>query len=177
MEKIEVIFTKEVIQKKIKELGTLISRDYGEEEIVLVCNLKGAFIFLADLCRYITSPTSIDFIATTSYKGTETTGDVRIIKDLKMDVKEKHLLLVEDIVDTGITLDYTVKYLMLHKPKSVKICTLLDKRCKRKVDLDLDYIGFEVGDRFVVGYGLDYNERYRELDYIGEIIIEGTAGE
>jgi hypoxanthine phosphoribosyltransferase len=177
VEKIEVILTKKEIQNKVKELGTLISKDYGDEEIVLVCNLKGAFIFLADLCRYITSPTSIDFIATTSYKGTETTGDVRIIKDLKMDVKEKHLLLVEDIVDTGFTLDYTVKYLMLHRPKSVKICTLLDKRCKRKVDLDLDYIGFEVSDRFVVGYGLDYNERYRELDYIGEIIIEGTAGE
>ena len=176
MERIEVILKKEEIQKKVKELGTLISKDYGDEEIVLVCNLKGAFIFLADLCRYITSPTSIDFIATTSYKGTETTGDVRIIKDLKMDVKGKHLLLVEDIVDTGFTLDYTVKYLMLHRPKSIKICTLLDKRCKRKMDLELDYIGFEVGDRFVVGYGLDYNERYRELDYIGEIIIEGTTG-
>ena len=108
MEKIEVIFKKEEILKKVKELGTLISKDYGDEDIVLVCNLKGAFIFLADLCRYITSPTSIDFIATTSYKGTETTGDVRIIKDLKMDVKGKHLLLVEDIVDTGFTLDYTV---------------------------------------------------------------------
>ncbi|UCB47448.1 MAG: hypoxanthine phosphoribosyltransferase [Spirochaetota bacterium] len=171
VEKIEVIFKKEEIQKKIKELGALISKDYGDEEIVLVCNLKGAFIFLADLCRYITSPTSIDFIATTSYKGTETTGDVRIIKDLKMDVKGKHLLLVEDIVDTGFTLDYTVKYLWLHKPKSIRICTLLDKRCKRKVELDLDYIGFEIEDRFVVGYGLDYNERYRELDYIGELIL------
>jgi hypoxanthine phosphoribosyltransferase len=171
VEKIEVILTKEEIHKKVKELGAIISKDYGDEEIVLVCNLKGAFIFLADLCRYITSPTSIDFIATTSYKGTETTGDVRIIKDLKMDVKGAHLLLVEDIVDTGYTLDYTVKYLCLHQPKSIKICTLLDKRCKRKIDLSLDYIGFEVGDRFVVGYGLDYNERYRELAYIGEIIL------
>ena len=174
MERIEVVITKDEIQQKVKELGALISGDYKDDEVVLVCNLKGAFVFLADLCRYITSPISIDFIATTSYKGTESTGDVRIIKDLKMDVKEKNILVVEDIVDTGYTLDYTLKYLSLHRPKSIKVCTLLDKRCKREVNLDIDYIGFEVTDRFVVGYGLDYNERYRELDYIGELIQEGN---
>jgi hypoxanthine phosphoribosyltransferase len=174
VERIEVVITKDEIQQKVKELGTLISGDYKDDEVVLVCNLKGAFVFLADLCRYITSPISIDFIATTSYKGTESTGDVRIIKDLKMDVKEKNILVVEDIVDTGYTLDYTLKYLALHRPKSIKVCTLLDKRCKREVNLDIDYIGFEVSDRFVVGYGLDYNERYRELDYIGELIQEGN---
>jgi len=175
VEKVKIVLTKEEIQSKVQELGVLISEDYKGEGVVLVCNLKGAFVFLADLCRYITSPVYIDFIATTSYKGTQSTGDVRIIKDLKMDVKQKHILLVEDIVDTGFTLDYTMKYLALHRPKSIKICTLLDKRCKREVDLTIDYIGFEVDDRFVIGYGLDYNERYRELDYIGELIVEGNS--
>jgi hypoxanthine phosphoribosyltransferase len=174
VERVEVILTKQEIQQKVQELGSKISGDYGDEEVVLVCNLKGAFIFLADLCRFLTPPISIDFIATTSYKGTQSTGDVRIIKDLKMDVKRKNILVVEDIVDTGYTLDYTIRYLALHRPKDIKVCTLLDKRCKREVDIDIDYIGFEVSDRFVVGYGLDYNERYRELDYIGELILEGN---
>ena len=177
MEKLKVVITKEQIQQKVKELGSHISRDYDGEEVILICNLKGAFIFLADLCRYITAHVNIDFIATTSYKGTESSGDVRIIKDLKMDIQGKNLLLVEDIVDTGYTIDYTLKYLALHKPKSIKICTLLDKKCKRKVDINIDYQGFVIGDRFVVGYGLDYNERYRELDYIGELILEGSEGE
>lgn len=177
MDKVKVIITKEQIEQKVKELATLISRDYKVDGVILICNLKGAFIFLADLCRYITAHVNIDFIATTSYKGTESSGDVRIIKDLKMDIQGKNLLLVEDIVDTGYTIDYTLKYLALHKPKSIKICTLLDKKCKRKVDINIDYQGFVIGDRFVVGYGLDYNERYRELDYIGELILEGSECE
>jgi hypoxanthine phosphoribosyltransferase len=170
LEKIKVIFTREQIQAKVKELGKLISQDYGDEEIILICNLKGAFIFLADLCRHIASPISIDFIATTSYKGKQSTGDVRIIKDLKMDVRAKHILLVEDIVDTGYTVDYILKYLSLHNPKSLHVCTLLDKACRREIKIPIHYRGFEVGDHFVIGYGLDYNERYRELDYIGEIV-------
>ena len=174
MEKIERILTKEEIQEKVIELGSLISTDYRDKDVVLVCNLKGAFIFLADLCRHITARVSIDFIATTSYKGTKSTGAVRIIKDLKLDVKGKHILLVEDIVDTGYTLDYTMKYLALHGPESIRVCTLLDKRCKREIDVDIDYTGFEVSDRFVIGYGLDYDERFRELDYIGELIQEGN---
>jgi len=172
LEKIKVVFTKEQIQRKVKELGTLISEDYKDEEIILICNLKGAFVFLADLCRYISSPISIDFIATTSYKGTLSTGDVRIIKDLKMDVRGKNLLLVEDIVDTGYTVEYILKYLSLHKPKSLRVCTLLDKKCKREVEIPIDYRGFEVPDQFVIGYGLDHNERYRELDYIGEFATD-----
>lgn len=170
MENIKVIFSREQIQHEVKELGKRISDNYGDEEIILICNLKGAFIFLADLCRHITSPISIDFIATTSYKGTESTGDVRIIKDLKMDVRGKHILLVEDIVDTGYTVDYILKYLSLHNPKSLHVCTLLDKRCKREIEIPIRFRGFEVGDQFVIGYGLDYNERYRELDYIGEFV-------
>jgi hypoxanthine phosphoribosyltransferase len=170
LEKLNIIITKDQIEQKVKELGALISSDYDGEEVILICNLKGAFIFLADLCRNITSPISTDFIATTSYKGTERTGDVRIIKDLKMDIREKNILLVEDIIDSGFTVEYILNYLSLHKPKSVKICAFLDKRCMRKVDIPIDYIGFEVGDRFLVGYGLDYNERYRELDYIAELV-------
>lgn len=177
MENFNTLLTKDQIQKKVRELGARISRDYGDEEIVLVCNLKGAFIFLADLCRYVTAPISIDFIATTSYKGTETTGEVRIIKDLKMDVSGKNILLVEDIIDTGLTVDYIINYLKLHKPKSIRICTLLDKRCMRKVDVDIDYIGFEVGDQFLIGYGLDYNERYRDMDSIAELIVERDKGD
>ena len=175
VEKVKSVLTKDQIQGKVRELGARISEDYKDENVVLVCNLKGAFVFLADLCRNISSPIYVDFIATTSYKGTQSTGDVRIIKDLKMDVKDKHILVVEDIVDTGYTLDYTIKYLALHRPKSIRVCTLLDKRCKREVDLPIDYIGFEVEDRFVIGYGLDYNERYRELDYIGELILEENS--
>ena len=172
MERLNAVISKKQIQSKVRELGALISRDYDNENVVLVCNLKGAFIFLADLCRYITAPISIDFIATTSYKGTESTGDVRIIKDLKMDIRGKNILLVEDIIDTGYTVDYIIKYFNLHNPKSIRVCTLLDKRCMRKIDINIDYIGFEVGDQFLIGYGLDYYERYREMDYIAELLLE-----
>ena len=170
MKELKPVISKEKIQKKVVELASLISDDYNNEGVILVCNLKGAFIFLADLCRKITAPVSIDFIATTSYKGTRSSGDVRIIKDLKMEVRDRHILLVEDIVDTGYTLEYIIEYLKLHHPKSVRVCTLLDKKCKREIEVPIDYTGFVIGDSFVVGYGLDYNERYRELEYIAEYI-------
>jgi hypoxanthine phosphoribosyltransferase len=169
LEQFEVLIGKEDIQKKVGELGTAISRDYGDQHIILICNLKGAFIFLADLCRSITSPVSVDFIATTSYKGTVSTGDVRIIKDLKMEVHGENVLLVEDIVDTGYTVDYIIRYLRLHGPKSIKVCSMLDKRAVRRIEVPIDYVGFEIDNRFVIGYGLDYDERYRELDCIAEL--------
>jgi hypoxanthine phosphoribosyltransferase len=169
LERSKVVFTKDQIQQRVKELGALISKDYQNEEVVLVCNLKGAFIFLADLCRNIDAPIAVDFIATTSYKGTATTGEVRIIKDLKMDIRGKNILIVEDIIDTGYTLEYIINYLKLHKPSEVKVVTLLDKRCKRLVDVPIKYIGFEVKDKFLIGYGLDYDEKYREMDYIAEL--------
>jgi hypoxanthine phosphoribosyltransferase len=169
LERSNVVFTKDQIQKRVKELGDLISKDYQNDEVILVCNLKGAFIFLADLCRNIEAPIAIDFIATTSYKGTATTGEVRIIKDLKMDIRGKNILIVEDIVDTGYTLEYIINYLKLHKPNEVKVVTFLDKRCKRLVDVPIEYIGFEVKDQFLIGYGLDYNEKYREMDYIADL--------
>jgi len=169
-EKLRDVLTRDQIQKKVDELAARISADYVGNEVILICNLKGAFIFLADLCRKITIPVSIDFIATASYKGTETMGIVRIVKDLKENIRGKHVLLVEDIVDTGYTLEYIKSYLALHCPLSIRICTLLDKRCRRKVEVPLDYIGFEVDDRFLVGYGLDYNERYRENENIAELV-------
>ena len=177
LENLRTVITKEQIEQKVKELGNLLSRDYGNEEIVLVCNLKGAFIFLADLCRHISSSVSIDFIATSSYKGTKSTGDVRIIKDLKMDIRGKNILLVEDIIDTGYTVDYIIKYLKLHEPKSIRICTLLDKAEMRKVHIDIDYTGFVVPNKFLIGYGLDFNERYREIDYIAEFVSERESSE
>jgi len=177
LERFNILLTRDQIQKKVRELGARISTDYDGEEIVFICNLKGAFIFLADLCRYVTAPISMDFIAITSYKGTESSGDVRIIKDLKMDVSGKNLLIVEDIIDTGLTVDYLINYLKLHKPRSIKVCTLLDKRCMRKIDVAIDYMGFEVGDKFLIGYGLDYNERYREMDSIAELIVERDKGD
>lgn len=177
LENLRTVITKEQIEQKVKELGNLLSIDYGNEEIVLVCNLKGAFIFLADLCRHISSPISIDFIATSSYKGTKSTGDVRIIKDLKMDIRGKNILLVEDIIDTGYTVDYIIKYLKLHEPKSIRICTLLDKAETRKVHIDIDYTGFVVPNKFLIGYGLDFNERYREIDYIAEFVSERESSE
>lgn len=170
MEKLKVLITKAQIQKKVKELAESLSRDYSKNDyIILICNLKGAFIFLADLCRKITIPLCIDFIATSSYEGTESTENVRIIKDLKMNIMGKDIIIVEDIVDTGYTLAYIIEYLKLHHPRSIKVCTLLDKKCKRKVEIPIDYTGFVIDNRFVVGYGLDYNERYRELEYIAEL--------
>jgi hypoxanthine phosphoribosyltransferase len=169
LKKIKTVISRERIEQKVRELGAAISNDYKDRHIILICNLKGAFIFLADLCRVIESPISIDFIATTSYKGTESTGNVRIIKDLKMEVRDKDILIVEDIVDTGHTLEYIIRYLKLHGPRSVRVCTLLDKQPMRSIDVPIDYCGFQVDDRFVIGYGLDFEERYRELDFIGEL--------
>lgn len=172
VERIIPLIGKDEIQSKVFELGKQITVDFHGKKPVLICNLKGAFIFLADLCRCIKLPLSIDFIATASYNGVESIGDVRIVKDLKMDVKGRDVILVEDIIDTGYTVDYIVRYLALHYPKSVSVCTLLDKPSRRRVEVKIDYTGFIVDDIFLVGYGLDYNEKYRELEYIGELKIE-----
>lgn len=173
MEGLKEIITANQLHNKVMELADEINRDYKDlKDIVLVCNLKGAFVFLADLFRKIKIPVSIDFIATSSYNGTEAEGNVRIVKDLKMDIRGKNVMVIEDIVDTGFTLNYVMKYLNLHNPNSIKVCTLLDKRSKRKVEVPIHYTGFIVDDIFLVGYGLDYNEKYRELDYIAELILE-----
>ncbi len=165
----KIIISKKALKKKIKELAKKISKDYKNSEVVLICNLKGSFRFLADLASRLTIPTIIDFIAFSSYDGTKSEGKIRIIKDLKIDITNKNVLIVEDIIDTGITLDYIIKYLEeFKKPKDIKVCALIDKPTKRKVYVPIHYKGFEIPDLFVVGYGLDYKEYFRELNDIVE---------
>lgn len=164
----EVLFTNEVLIKKIKELAEQINKDYEGKELVVVGILKGSVIFAAELIKNITIKCEIDFMSVSSYgNATETSGVVRILKDLDNDIEGKHVLLVEDIVDTGTTLKYLLKYLKARKAESIEIVSLLNKPVRRKVDLDVKYIGFEVPDGFIVGFGIDYAEKYRNLPYIG----------
>lgn len=166
-----VLIEREAIEARLEELGEELNREYRGKDLVLVCNLKGAFIFLADLCRHLQVPHEIDFIATSSYRGgMESSGVVRIVKDLKSNIENRHVLIVEDIVDTGLTLDYVKKYLDLHGPESIRVVTLLDKKEKRSIEIDADYVGFSIPDKFVLGYGLDFSEKYRNLDCIAEYI-------
>lgn len=166
----EVLFNEEVILKRVKELGNEISIDYKDKNLVVVGILKGAVIFMADLVKNIKLPITMDFMAVSSYgSSTISTGEVRIIKDLDFSVEGKDILIVEDIIDTGLTLNYLTDSLRKRGANSVKICTLLDKAERRTVGVSVDYLGFEVPDEFVVGYGLDYAERYRNLPYIGAL--------
>jgi hypoxanthine phosphoribosyltransferase len=164
----KTLFTSEEIQSRVRELARQISADYGDEGVLLIGILKGAFIFLADLARCITIPVSFDFIACSSYgTATKTSGVVRIQKDLDIDISGRHILIVEDIIDTGLTLSYLLKNLENRGPASLEICSLLNKRSvPGKVDLPIKYEGFSIPDVFVVGYGLDYAEQYRNLPYI-----------
>lgn len=166
----EVLLPQEQIAQRVQELGRQISRDYEGKELMVVGILKGAFIFLADLVRNITIPVSVDFITISSYKSSTTSsGVVKVVKDIEEDVDGKHVLIVEDIVDTGWTLkmSYLKDNLLEKKAASVRVCTLLDKPSRRKVDVDLDYVGFVIPDKFVVGFGLDIGGLYRNLPYIG----------
>ncbi len=163
----KIMLSEEEINKRVQELGWQISQDYQGESILVVGILKGAMIFLADLVRSISVPTYFDFMAVSSYgSSTVSSGAVRILKDLEKSIEGKHVIIVEDIVDTGLTLNYLVDNLLSRGPKTLKICTLLDKPDRRTVDVKIDYNGFTIPDEFVVGYGLDYNERYRNLPYI-----------
>lgn len=166
----EILFTQEQLSSRIAELGIEISKDYAGESVVLVGVLKGAVVFFTDLARAIdnTVDVSFDFISCSSYgEGTTSTGVVRILKDLDRSVEGKHVLVVEDIVDTGTTLHYLLDNLRARGAKSVRLVALLNKPDRRKKDVDVDYIGFTVPDYFVIGYGLDYAEQYRQLPYIG----------
>ena len=167
----EILFTEEEIRQKVQDLGKQISQDYDKnDEIVAVGVLKGASIFMADLIRQIDMPVYIDFMAVSSYGySTESSGIVRILKDLDLEIEGKHVLIVEDIIDTGLTLKYLTDNLRSRNVKSLKICTLLDKPERRKCDLDIDYTGFKIPDKFVVGYGIDYAEKYRNLPYIAVV--------
>ena len=164
----EILLSAELIESKVAQLGEKISRDYQGKDLLLVCILKGALVFMADLMRHITIPVCIDTMAVTSYgASTVSSGVVRIVKDLDAAVEGKHVLIVEDIVDSGLTLSYLASYLKNRRPASVRICTLLDKPDRRQAPVVPDYNGFVIPDKFVVGYGLDYREKYRNLPFVG----------
>ena len=162
-----ILISEEEIQQKVSEMGKKISDDFSDKDPLFVGVLKGCFIFMADLMRYVDIRCSMDFMAVSSYSGTSSTGAVKINKDLSEDIEGRHIIIVEDILDSGVTLSYLKQYLMVRKPASISIATLMDKPARRKADIYADYSCFEIPDAFVVGYGLDYNERYRNLPYIG----------
>jgi len=167
-ESLEVLYSEEVIAERIRVLGAEITQNYQGKELILVCVLKGAFPFLADLCRAIDMDVRIEFLGVSSYgAGTKSTGVVRITQDLAHPIKDKHVLLIEDIVDTGLTLRYILDNLTTRNPSSIGICTLLDKPANRRVEVEVDYSGFTIPDHFVIGYGMDLAESYRNLPYIG----------
>ena len=164
----EVLISEEEIQSKVKELGATLSAEYANRNPLVICVLKGAFIFMADLVKNITVPVEMDFMAVSSYgASTKSSGVVKIIKDLDVSVEGREVLIVEDIIDSGLTLSYLAELFRYRKAKSIKIVTLLDKPTGRKADITPDYAGFIVPDAFVVGYGLDFAEKYRNLPYIG----------
>lgn len=172
-ERIEVLLTEEEVDKRIQEIGEQISRDYAGKQVHLVCVLKGGSFFMCELAKRITVPVSIDFMSVSSYGGdTQSSGVVRIVKDLDEPLKDRHVIVIEDIVDSGRTLSYLLDMLRSREPVDVKLCTLLDKPDRRVVDVNVDYTGFEIPDEFVVGYGLDYDQKYRNLPYIGIVKFE-----
>lgn len=164
----EVLYSKEQIEQKVKELGQTLSRDFAGRNPIVICVLKGAFVFMADLVKNLDIPLEVDFMAVSSYgQSTESSGIVKIVKDLDVSVENREVLIVEDIIDSGLTLSYLVDVLNRRNAKSVTIATLFEKPGRRTVDLQVDYTGFELPDEFVVGYGLDYAEKYRNLPYLG----------
>ena len=163
----QILFSREEIYDRVSEIGAQITEDFRGKNPVFIGVLKGCFIFMADLMRCVKVPCSMDFMAVSSYRGTTSTGAVSIDKDLSAPIEGRHVIVVEDILDSGVTLNYLKSYLQVRKPASITIATLLDKPSRRKADIYADYSCFEVPDAFVVGYGLDYNQRYRNLPYIG----------
>ncbi len=164
------LFDEATIAKRVHELGAQITADYAGEPLLVVSVLKGAFMFTADLVRQIKVPVEIDFIGLASYEGTQSTGHVRITSDLSLKIEGRHVLLIEDIVDSGKTLDFLRDMFNLRQPKSLKICTLLSKPESHEMKSPVDYVGFEITREFVIGYGLDLDQRYRELPYIAQVI-------
>ena len=171
---LSILISQEQLQARVRELGQQITRDYAGKNLHMVGVLKGACVFLSDLMREIDLPMSLDFIGISSYgASTKSSGEVRITKDLDMSLAGKDVLVVEDIIDTGLTLGYLMRMLRGRQPASLRVCTLLDRASVRLIDVPLAYVGFEIPDRFVVGYGLDFKERYRNLPYIG--VLKGPA--
>lgn len=175
-----ILVSEQQLREKVAELGAAVSRDYAGKDLLLVSILKGGAVFMADLMRAVTIPCSIDFMVVSSYgSGTTTTGLVKIVKDLDQDLTGKDVLIVEDILDTGVTLSNLIPVLKMRNPASIRLCTILSKPSRRKAKIEPDYLGFEVPDEFVVGYGLDYDEKYRNLPYVGvlkqEIYSKGSC--
>jgi hypoxanthine phosphoribosyltransferase len=165
-----VLFTREQIAMRVRELADQLSVEYAGREPLVIGILKGSWVFLADLVRLMAVPVSVDFMVVSSYgAGTESSGAVRVVLDVERPVEGRDVLVVEDIIDTGLTLKYIVDNLRLRKPRSLKVVALMDKPARRQVDIEADYLGFEVPDRFVVGYGVDLAERYRSLPYVGYV--------
>ncbi len=163
----KILFSSDKIKNRISELGEKITEDYKGKNLVVIGILKGAFIFMADLVRSIRIPVTLDFFSVSSYgMQSQSSGVVKIKKDIDIDLTDKDVIIVEDIVDTGLTLNYIKKYMKSHNPKSVKICTFLDKPKAHKTEIKIDYLGFQIENHFVVGYGLDFAEKYRNLPYI-----------
>ena len=164
----EILCSEEQLKAKMQELGAAITRDYAGKDLLMVSILKGSIMVMADLMRAVDLPLEIDFMNVSSYgSGTETKGAVKILKDLDVDIKDKHVLIVEDILDSGVTLHNLMKLLKQRGPASIKICTLFSKPARRQVEVEVEYMGFEIPDAFIVGYGLDYDEKYRNLPYVG----------
>lgn len=165
---VEVLISAEELETRVQELGRQISQDFAGEKIIAVGILKGAFIFMADLVRNINLPVEIEFMAVSSYgKSAASSGEVRILKDLDCSIEGKNIIIIEDIIDTGLTLKYIREILLKRQPRNLKMCCMLDKPSRRQAEIDIDYIGYSIPDHFVVGYGLDYSGRYRSLPYIG----------
>jgi hypoxanthine phosphoribosyltransferase len=163
-----ILYSKEEIEDCLKRIGSKIEKDYKGKNPIFICILRGGTIFLTDLIRVVDFSVEIDFLSVSSYgKSTESSGIVKIRKDIDSDILNRHVIVVEDIIDTGLTLQYIIDYLQKHQPASVKICALLDKPEAHKAEVKIDYLGFEIENRFVVGYGLDFAEKYRNLPYIG----------
>ncbi len=168
----EILIPQAKIQKRISQLAKQISADYTGKVPLIVGILKGAVFFVSDLLRNLSIPVKLDFMSVSSYSGTETTGEVKILKDLDIPIMGEHVIVVEDIVDTGLTIARLLEILEARHPASLRVCALLDKPSRRRVEVPLHYVGFEIPDRFVVGYGLDYNQMFRNLPYIGVLDIE-----
>lgn len=167
-ERIEVLLSEQEVDAKIQEIGEQISKDYEGRQVHLICVLKGGSFFMCELAKRITVPVSLDFMSVSSYgSDTKSSGVIRIVKDLDDSIKDKDVIVIEDIVDSGRTLSYLLKMLQDRGPKSMALCTLLDKPDRRAVDVEVNYTGFQIPDEFVVGYGLDYDQKYRNLPYIG----------
>ncbi len=162
----KVLISEETLQVKVKELALKLSEDYKGKNPLFICILKGSIFFTTDLLRYLTIPCHIEFMAVSSYQSGTTSGEVRLVKDLNVPIQNRHVIIVEDIIDSGNTLSYLKRLLEQRNPASIKLCTLLDKPERRKVNLEADYVGFTIPDEFVVGYGLDYAEDYRQIPEI-----------